>query len=187
MKVCKICSREKPLSEYHKNRNRPDGVTIYCKPCAVLKAGQWQKSNRNRVNEVGRKNYAKNLEESRKKRRRRVRAWYQRNAEQQRQRVSEYRRSHPEKRRLSESKRRSIKLNNGTYTILEKELRRLLSNSCSRCGSRQEQTLDHIIPISRGGRHSIGNLQTLCKSCNSSKNNKTIMEWRKNGSFRPVG
>lgn len=184
MKVCKICGQEKPLSSYHKNRNRPDGVTIYCKPCAVLKASQWQKSHKDRVNEVGRKNYAKNLDKSREKRRRRVRAWYQRNAEQQRQRVSEYRKLNPEKKRLSESKRRSVKLNNGTYVILEKELQRLLSNNCSNCNSSQGQTLDHIIPISRGGKHSIGNLQTLCKSCNSSKNNKTITEWRKNGSLR---
>lgn len=37
--------------------------------------------------------------------------------------------------------------------------------------------IDHIIPLSRGGRHCIENLCASCPSCNLSKNNKTPAEF----------
>ena len=40
-------------------------------------------------------------------------------------------------------------------------------------------TVDHIIPLSRGGRHTPGNLAPACLSCNCAKRNKTPEEWRK--------
>lgn len=178
MKVCIKCGLDKPLSDYHKNKNRKDGVTVICKPCAISKSGKWQKENKEKVNAVVRKNYAKNLEYSRTKRRERVKRWYKNNAESQRKRTREYAIAHPESKRISEQKRRIRKLNNGEYLILPKEINKFLSSNCNNCGTSELITLDHIIPISRGGSHSVGNLQSLCRSCNSSKNNKTITEWK---------
>ena len=40
---------------------------------------------------------------------------------------------------------------------------------CLRCGREDKLTIDHIEPISKGGENKLGNLQTLCKSCNSIK------------------
>ena len=37
-------------------------------------------------------------------------------------------------------------------------------------------TLDHILPLSRDGRHENSNLQLLCLSCNSSKGDRTHEE-----------
>lgn len=39
-------------------------------------------------------------------------------------------------------------------------------------------TIDHIVPLSRGGKHAKGNLVAACKSCNSSKGSKLLPEWR---------
>lgn len=178
MRVCKDCKVNKPFSEYHKNKNRKDGITVICKPCAIARSRKWQQANKDKVNQWHRKNYANNLEASRKKRRERVNRWYVRNAESQKLRARQYRKLHPEVKRASEQRRRIRKTGNGEFLILSKELNKLLSSSCANCGSKEAITLDHIIPISRGGRHSIGNIQPLCRSCNSSKNNKTITEWR---------
>lgn len=35
MKRCGKCLVEKPLEEFGRNRPRPDGRSVYCKPCAI--------------------------------------------------------------------------------------------------------------------------------------------------------
>lgn len=44
--------------------------------------------------------------------------------------------------------------------------------TCQQCGATTDLTVDHIIPVSRGGDSSGNNLTTLCRSCNSSKGTK---------------
>ena len=41
--------------------------------------------------------------------------------------------------------------------------------TCKHCGSRRNLTVDHIYPESKGGKLTMENTQTLCKSCNSRK------------------
>jgi hypothetical protein len=48
---------------------------------------------------------------------------------------------------------------------------------CVYCGSEKNLSLDHVIPQSRGGPHTVENLATCCKSCNSSKRDRTPQEW----------
>ncbi len=43
---------------------------------------------------------------------------------------------------------------------------------------RTEVTMDHIVPISRGGRSTAGNLVPACKSCNEQKRSLTAVEWQ---------
>ena len=38
-------------------------------------------------------------------------------------------------------------------------------------------SLDHIIPLSKGGEHSYKNTQCLCLGCNQSKGVKIVDEW----------
>lgn len=53
---------------------------------------------------------------------------------------------------------------------------------CAICGkpvSYEEFTIDHIIPLSRGGGNELNNLQIACKGCNELKNNRTDPELNK--------
>lgn len=43
--------------------------------------------------------------------------------------------------------------------------------------SSTERTADHVVPLCRGGAHSIDNLVIACRSCNSSKGRKTLEQW----------
>ncbi|WP_026997914.1 HNH endonuclease [Flectobacillus major] len=47
---------------------------------------------------------------------------------------------------------------------------------CQYCGSKEDLTLDHVQPKSRGGRTSWDNLITACKRCNSKKGDLTPEE-----------
>ena len=43
---------------------------------------------------------------------------------------------------------------------------------CSKCGSTKDLTLDHIIPLARGGTNDQSNAQVLCRKCNSIKGSR---------------
>jgi len=52
---------------------------------------------------------------------------------------------------------------------------------CQYCGKRlthQTGTIDHIVPVSRGGAHRWDNVVVSCKKCNNKKDNKTPKEAR---------
>ena len=75
------------------------------------------------------------------------------------------------------NKRRAIKLmSNGSYTIEEWEnLKKKYHYVCPKCKKKEpiiKLTQDHIIPLIKGGSHTIDNIQPLCKSCNSAKQAK---------------
>ena len=44
---------------------------------------------------------------------------------------------------------------------------------CRRCGSKKNLEIDHIVPIAKGGKSTMDNLQTLCHRCNVKKGTNT--------------
>jgi 5-methylcytosine-specific restriction endonuclease McrA len=72
----------------------------------------------------------------------------------------------------------------GTYTTAEWEALCRLYDRCPAClrewhtiptkGAKTVITVDHIVPISRGGSNSIENIQPLCYACNSRKGSKVV-------------
>ena len=50
-------------------------------------------------------------------------------------------------------------------------LKRKHKNKCAKCFKRKPLTKDHIRPLSKGGSDFIGNIQPLCRNCNSKKFN----------------
>jgi hypothetical protein len=58
---------------------------------------------------------------------------------------------------------------------------------CNYCGSGEKLTLDHIFPQKLGGKDDAENLIFSCRSCNSSKGKKDLMEWMvSRGQFLPL-
>lgn len=59
-------------------------------------------------------------------------------------------------------------LRNSDKWRLASKIQRLKHPQCTRCGSKKDLTADHVTPLKKGG-NVYGKLQTLCRSCNSSK------------------
>lgn len=49
--------------------------------------------------------------------------------------------------------------------------------TCTWC-NRLADTVDHVLPLARGGTNWEGNLTPACRSCNSSRSDRTVTEWR---------
>ncbi len=61
-------------------------------------------------------------------------------------------------------------------------IKRKFAYTCLRCRQREPEiklTIDHVIPISKGGSKNPENVQPLCKRCNSIKHAKTLDYRRK--------
>ena len=50
------------------------------------------------------------------------------------------------------------------------------NHRCQYCGSNKRLTLDHVIPVSKGGEHKWNNVVTACESCNQYKRDRTPHE-----------
>ena len=63
-------------------------------------------------------------------------------------------------------------------TIFDDEKVKLQTGQiCNYCGSNEKLALDHIFPQKYGGKDDAENLVFACKTCNSSKGKKDLMEW----------
>jgi 5-methylcytosine-specific restriction endonuclease McrA len=54
---------------------------------------------------------------------------------------------------------------------------------CAYCGADGDLHIEHVVPISKGGPHSIGNIIPACESCNYSKRDHDIETWYRSQSF----
>lgn len=162
-KEYKIKNRErlKILAHEHYEKNKEEyslnGKEYYQKNKDVIiaRCAEYQKNNRLKTNEKNRK-------------------WGKLHPEKKRITTRNYRRKHKNWAVLCTLRRNALKLNNGVFKITEKDIRRMLHRqrfSCFWCGNKlnSKYQLDHVMPLFRGGRHSIGNLVASCPSCNCSK------------------
>lgn len=68
-----------------------------------------------------------------------------------------------------------------TGSIAERDWSRALARSqgrCFYCGDQSKLTMDHVVPLSRGGAHTIGNVVPACGPCNFRKGRRLVSEWR---------
>jgi 5-methylcytosine-specific restriction endonuclease McrA len=171
------------LREYHRAREanaealREYGRAYFAANSEVLLAKQKARYEANKEKILGQQHnyYLANIDIIRK----RQRAYYEANADTIRAYNRKFAAEHPELRLVSYHKRRAlIKGNGGTYTVAEKRM--LYENQrglCAYCERSEKLTIDHIIPISKGGSNDISNICLACLRCNLSKREKTPEQW----------
>jgi 5-methylcytosine-specific restriction endonuclease McrA len=150
---------------------------------------QYRKNNREKVNKWKHKSYQlnkKHYKEYRKLHEKHIREY---NALYRERNKILYRELHKKYRktiigkcrhRLGEHKRRMLKYNSkGTFTPSDWiNILNLQNCRCKYCGCILDNiiipTIDHIIPLSKGGLHDKSNIVAACFSCNSKKGTKIL-------------
>lgn len=183
-----------PVTEFYLNRGRGDGYNSHCKSCwrRYLEANREKRRRKqeeyNHTHREYTRKYGQDNRESiiKKKRNRykanpelqkeRTRLWRENNPEKDKERTRRYRENHPNMLVMAAQNRRARTIGNGgTYTQAEWEaLCKQYDYLCLCCKEQNPLTVDHVIPISKGGSNSIDNLQPLCRGCNSRKGTRVI-------------
>lgn len=58
-----------------------------------------------------------------------------------------------------------------------------MGENCFYCGSSDRKSLDHVVPVGRGGVDALTNIIPSCLTCNQSKNAQHYVEWYKKQHF----
>lgn len=178
LRICKFCGEPKPLTEYHKDSAGTDGYRAQCKPC--------------------RNGYMKDyyLQEDPEVKRERMKQYRLDNADRLRAvDMARYERDKVKRVALASE---NVKIRRARLAGVETDpnvnvpsLRKIHGDDCCYCGvemsfirrprgegiAPNRATLEHIMPISRGGSHTFENTSLACHRCNVSKNDKTLDEW----------
>ena len=138
---------------------------------------QWANGHRDYNRERGRKYRADNIESERA----RSIKYRTEHAVECGKRTRTWSRLHPEKIIAYKHKRKALEHSGGEFSAIQwKELCERFYYKCVSCGESKPLTVDHIVPLSKGGTNDIENIQPLCLSCNSRKHTNTI-DFRNSG------
>lgn len=192
MKICINCLLEKPLADFHKHKNYPDGYRNTCKACIKPYSKAYYVRHREQLLHKMSLYAETNKEQIRTYKA----AWYQERSEELKARARARRKAAPDifkakdyaykkthrdmylRVQAAAHKRRRAKkagaLLNDFSAAQWRELQEQFDHCCAYCGKRAKGhlTQDHITPISKGGMHTLGNIVPACRACNSKKRDK---------------
>ena len=192
-KICAKCKKIKSIHDFYIKSSQKDGHTARCKECISDDSSEYYQINKEKVYERSKEWIQKNREYVRE----RDRKYRKEHLEQDKAKDKRYRDSHKEKlaekgkryrethkdyfyNKARERKNSQLLRSDGTVTLeAEQKLLKTQNNLCDYCGDdiSKKKHLDHILPLDRGGMHTIDNVHFTCPSCNLSKGTKTEDEW----------
>jgi len=149
----------KPLDAFYTRRDAPDGHMGRCKTCMQ----QQDKAFRAAHPELMRQRDARAR---------------QAHAAEIAARQARWRQAHPSKSQEYEAKRRAHKRRAGTIEAIDRDyVYKRDRGLCSLCGGKvrkKDMSLDHIVPLSLGGAHSLTNVTLVHLQCNTRKRTRTL-------------
>lgn len=174
-KVCTGCHRSLPITTFSKHSGIKSGLQPKCKDCVRRQHRAWYLKNRQRKLEQN-----KAWDEANREQRALIsHQSYVRNRELNFARVRQRREDTPEIRAvyLANGKAKAAGVPGRLMVEEWIELKRRYCYTCLACGRSEPEiklTMDHVIPLSKGGPNTIDNIQPLCVSCNCIKHRKHI-------------
>lgn len=170
-KTCAKCDATLEIFQFYKQASRKDGLSYACKECLKKKSKLWRAENKERHRAYS----AQWLKLNPEKARQTSKNWNEKNLEKVRASKEKWAKNNPEASRLKTLRRRAALRD--AKQVTQKDIAKMMQKGCIYCQARAEH-IDHVIPISKGGIHSLGNLAPSCAKCNLSKGGKLVSEWR---------
>lgn len=176
------CTRRCVVLKYRSRGRRVDPVIARCDKCAVefLRTNPTRRfcSRRCQSSSTSR-SYRQRVPIDLVTNRDRARHWYWANQERARSRASTWAREHRDHKRAQNSRRRARERGDGERWSHDDWLRLVeaFDHRCAYCGASARLTVDHRVPLMRGGPNTIANILPACKSCNSRKGRRTEAEY----------
>ncbi len=179
-KYCPRCEREFPatLEYFYSDKTRQGGLSSSCRDCARLYSREYRENHPEMRGVFQKKWRAANPEKTKELKA----ASQKRNRAAANERVRQFYKRNPEKRLEGVHARRARILGNGgRYTTADVEAIRKAQTDkrgrvrCWVCGKpmpSNDQTIDHFVPLSRGGSNDAGNIRLAHMLCNQSKGSK---------------
>lgn len=169
-KRCVVCGAEhRAEAQRVRSRQRPTAL----KREAVRRSrNKLRDTDREKYRARKRQYYWANIEKSRAAKR----AYYAKNAEKKRKEALAWAKANQDKVRLVLNRRKARLLDSCSPGVSKSELdfiRSLFDGQCVYC-DQPATTIDHIVPIAKGGRDEYLNVLPACRSCNSRKNTKDL-------------
>lgn len=174
VKTCVKCKVAKPGSEFTVCRGTRDGLGFRCKTCL---RDDYANCDKSRLKAARAAWYAKKKGSLKPRRA----DWYAKNKARALAKAAEWRKNNPQKIKVLMNRRRA-RVAAALATLTAEQwtaILELYGNACVYCGRPGKMTMDHVVPVSRGGGTTADNVVPACQSCNSSKNARTVEEWRK--------
>jgi HNH endonuclease len=182
-KKCCHCKEDQPLDCFQKNSAARDGLQHRCKKCTreahletyakryhlwKERAKLWKKSNRDKVNKATRDRRNKDVQKARDENR----IW---------------RESNPYVVAMTAARKRAAQLGI-LSTLTAEEWRQVVEEAnflchicgtsvCFEIGSLNRLSLDHVLPMSRGGKNVKENVAPAHNRCNKARSNMTMEEF----------
>ncbi len=196
--LCRKCQRDLPRTAFGNDRQKTDGRRRSCLGCdAAIRKARWT-AKLNEEHERAKRYRLENAEKVAERKRRyqqsehgkalmlaRSREYRQTEQGRANARAAQTRSSKTERGRINgriRSNRRRALLLKAPGTFSDADWQRTLTahrNRCHYCKraftAKRPATIDHVIPISKGGAHSPENIVAACKPCNSAP---TLAGWR---------
>lgn len=199
-KKCKRCGKWLVAStfNFHKKKSGKYGIMAECKECRSAYKKKWYEENKEEILEKQKKYNEEHKEEASKHKKK----WYEKNKEkilekrkiyweENKEKIADYKKkyyktpqgqvvnfnTHNNRRRKREQQ------GNGITADQWLEMMKFFGFKCAYSGeyiggrTNTNRTIDHIVPLAKGGAHEVWNCVPMYGSYNFSKRDKDIKEW----------
>jgi hypothetical protein len=171
-RTCSKCMERLPISSFHRDKSASGGIRSTCKKCRISHVQVWYKENILERRKHATDRRRNNQESERQKDNER----YVRDREKRIALATEH--SH-----LRKARKKKVKTERGISRL---SLKKKFGTKCHYCAKEMDfsvaagrkfnsdmATIEHLIPLARGGEHTFENTVLACRFCNISRGAKS--------------